>query len=79
MPEPRYVISMGDVRERRWLLPLLLFRGARVSTGSFQSNIYVPGCPPTARHCFTVCFCCKGRFVALPRLSADPISDQDRG
>ena len=30
MPEPRYVISMGFVRQRRRLLPLLLFGGARL-------------------------------------------------
>ncbi len=30
MPEPRYVISMGVLRQWRWLLPLQLFRGARL-------------------------------------------------
>ena len=30
MPEPRYVISMGSLRQRRRLLPLLLRRGARL-------------------------------------------------
>jgi Ni,Fe-hydrogenase III small subunit len=30
MPEPRYVISMGVLRQRRRLLPLLLFSGARL-------------------------------------------------
>ena len=34
------------MRERRRLLPLLLFSGARLRPDC--SDIYVPGCPPTA-------------------------------
>ncbi len=47
MPEPRYVILHGLLRQWRRLLPLLLF-GVRGCDRIVPVDIYVPGCPPTA-------------------------------
>ena len=48
MPEPRYVISMGILRQWRRLLPLLATRWCAAATAIVPVDIYVPGCPPTA-------------------------------
>jgi hypothetical protein len=48
MPEPRYVISMGSLRQWRRLLPLFLFAVVRGCDRIVPVDIYVPGCPPTA-------------------------------
>ena len=51
MPEPRYVISMGSLRQRRRLLPLFSYSVVRGCDRIVPVDIYVPGCPPTAEAC----------------------------
>ncbi len=72
MPEPRYVISMGSLRQRRRLLSLFLLGGARLRPRSCRSTSTCRAVRRPRRRWSTACCCCRRRSAAPARSSDEP-------
>ncbi len=72
MPEPRYVISMGVVRQRRRLLPLFLCRRARLRPHRARRHLRARLPADGGGAASTASCCCSGRSAARARSSAEP-------
>ena len=61
----------GIVRQRRRLLPLFLFGGARAATASCRSTSTCRAARRPRRRCCTACCCCRRKSAAPERSSAE--------
>ncbi len=71
MPEPRWVISMGQLRQWRRLLPLFLFRGAGAATGSCRWISMFQAALRPRKPCFTASCSCTGKSGAATASSRE--------